>query len=553
MDGGAVTAGGTHVRTDRSGAAPGRGAPRPTQSAPGAGKARARRPHGDARLALTALALTACAACSPPPSAPPDPRACAALAAERSPPLSAELAPFADRLGHQTGALVLDASAPALLTRAHLSEAAERSIDVQYFIFTADNVGKLATDFLLRAAERGVHVRLLIDDILADADGLALQALDAHPHLEVRIYNPSVNTGKSLTGKLSAVASDFRGVNQRMHNKTFVVDGQVAITGGRNVADEYFDYDHEYNFRDRDVLLLGDGASQVQRSFDTFWNSRLAVPVATLLEPEPGTDHAAFARELHRYACDPANFWPEVREQLRELPRAFDAIAHSAELQWVRGVRFVSDAPGKNDGSSGLGGGGLTTDTLRELLRGAHKQVLIQTPYLVTTAPTRRLFADAVRRGVQVKVLTNSLASTDNPEAFNGYQRDRAALLATGIHVFEWRPDAEVRRRLMKSALVQRMDEPPVFAVHAKTMIVDGERLVVGTFNLDPRSANLNTECFAIIPSATLADEVRRRFAEETRAENAWHVTPGWNPDTTAGVWKRVNAWTRGVLPKSIL
>ncbi|MEP6832003.1 MAG: phospholipase D-like domain-containing protein, partial [Gemmatimonas sp.] len=168
--------------------------------------------------------------------------------------LSEHLAAVAPLMRTSTGVYALEEGDVSMVARAWLTEAAEHTIDVQYFIFTADNVGLIAVDYLLRAADRGVHVRVLVDDFMLEADGEELLALDAHPNIEIRLYNPTANIGKNLPTKLYNLTTDFRGFNQRMHNKTFIVDGQVVITGGRNIADEYFDYDHEYNFRDRDVL-----------------------------------------------------------------------------------------------------------------------------------------------------------------------------------------------------------------------------------------------------------------------------------------------------------
>lgn len=179
----------------------------------------------------------------------------------------------------QTGAYILDTGEEALLARAWLADHARSSIEVQYFIWSADNVGILATEALLRAAERGVAVRVLVDDLLIDAPDKTLLALAAHPGVDIRIYNPKHKVGTPLHKRLLNVATDFRGVNQRMHDKTFVVDGRVGITGGRNMADEYFDYDRDYTFRDRDVLLVGDAAQAMRANFEAFWTSPLAVPV----------------------------------------------------------------------------------------------------------------------------------------------------------------------------------------------------------------------------------------------------------------------------------
>jgi phosphatidylserine/phosphatidylglycerophosphate/cardiolipin synthase-like enzyme len=177
--------------------------------------------------------------------------------------LARELRPLADSMQWKTGAYVLEDGEGAMIARAWLCEHAEQTVDIQYFIFSTDNVGLIACDYIVRAADRGVKVRILIDDILVDATPHDLLTLDSHRNIEIRIYNPGVNLGKNIAGKLTKLVTDFKGANQRMHNKTFTVDGMVTITGGRNIADEYFDYDHEFNFRDRDVLLLGKTVSTV--------------------------------------------------------------------------------------------------------------------------------------------------------------------------------------------------------------------------------------------------------------------------------------------------
>lgn len=222
-------------------------------------------------------------------------------------------------------------------------------------------------------------------------------------------------------------------------------------------------------------------------------------------------------------------------------------------MRWVENVRFVSDTPGKNEGTRGLGGGGATTDELMRIIKGAKREIMIQTPYLVMTEMGRELFADAVRQGVTVKVLTNSLAATDNLDSFSGYKRDRDKLLDIGVEVYEWRPDAAIGRSLMSSVLTEQMDHQPVFGLHVKTMVVDESLLVVGTFNLDPRSADLNTECITIIPSGDLARRALTYMNEDIHPENAWRVTKDSNPDEKAGSWRRLKLFWRKIIPKSIL
>ncbi|MEM9022601.1 MAG: phospholipase D-like domain-containing protein, partial [Bacteroidota bacterium] len=209
--------------------------------------------------------------------------------------------------------------------------------------------------------------------------------------------------------------------------------------------------------------------------------------------------------------------------------------------------------PGKNDGTQGLGGGGITTSALVELVEQAQVSLDIQTPYLITTEESRQLFRSAVERGVSIRILTNSLASTDNVEAFSSYQSDREELLNTGVQVFEFRPDAAERSRIMTGELQATLEHQPVFGLHAKTMVVDGHTVVIGTFNLDPRSSNLNTECITIIPSEKIAKGVLEGMEIEFQPENSWPVTLQSNPDSLVSRTKRFKTWTRKILPKAIL
>jgi phosphatidylserine/phosphatidylglycerophosphate/cardiolipin synthase-like enzyme len=479
---------------------------------------------------------------------------CSAIHLNTIPQLTQKLKPFANRMQQQTGVFSLENGDEAMITRAWLSENAEKSIDVQYFIFALDNVGLIAVDYLVRAADRGIKVRILVDDILVEADEEKLLTLASHRNITIKIYNPTVNIGKTIFQKISNLKYNFRGSNQRMHNKTFIVDNKVVITGGRNIADEYFDYDHEYNFRDRDVLLIGGVTKEVIRSFEAFWNSPISVNVTDLLDAShyqlnPGKSF----EQLHQYACDSSNFWPQVREKIKHIPLAFEAIQQSGDLQWIDSVEFVSDTPGKNDGKNGLAGGGHTTDALIQLVNNARRSVVIQSPYLITTELGKKLFKAAIARGVEVKIMTNSLASTDNLQAFSGYQRDRAQLLSTGIRIFEYKPNAAIRHTIMTGALQKKINFSPIFGLHAKSMVVDGHITVIGTFNLDPRSANLNTECVTIIHSDKIASYVLKHIEEELKPENCWETTVNFNPDAEAGIRKNLKLIPMKVIPKNIL
>ncbi|NOT74013.1 MAG: phospholipase D family protein [Cyclobacteriaceae bacterium] len=479
---------------------------------------------------------------------------CSSIHRNDSISLSKLLEPFADKMEDSTGVFVLEDGGGSMVARAWLSEYAEKSIDIQYFIFSPDNVGLIACDYLVRAADRGVKVRIIVDDIMVDAGVHEILTLDSHDNIEIKVYNPGTNLGKNIISKIKKFATDFRGANQRMHNKTFTVDEKIVITGGRNIADEYFDYDHEYNFRDRDVLLLGKIADNVQSSFDEFWNHPLSVPVAWLVDEEKSDSVVANKFErLHQYACNPENFWPQVRERIKNLPLTFEKIQKSGSFVWLDSIEYVSDAPGKNDGSDGIGGGGASTEALVKLIQEAKSTLDIQSPYLITTEKSRNLFSEAVKRGVKVRILTNSLSSTDNIEAFSGYRRDREELLKTGVRIFEFKPDAAERFKVMTGALQMKMNFTPIFGLHAKSIVIDGKITVIGTFNLDPRSANLNTECVTIIHSRKITEGVLKGMDEEFKPANSWETTLTYNPDSKAGTAKNIGTMSRRVIPKGIL
>lgn len=437
----------------------------------------------------------------------------------------------------KSGAYVLEKGEEALLARAWLADHAQKSIDVQYFIWSTDNIGILAAEALLRAAERGVRVRVLVDDLLIDAPPEAMLALALHPNIEIRIYNPLHKVGTSKAKRVTNLVTRFRAANQRMHDKTAIFDGLVAITGGRNMADEYFDYDHDYNFRDRDILVMGPVATAMTASFERFWTSPLAIPVESLLEGRlkkltPERVNKVYAG-LHGYAQKPENFAPEVRQALADLPRKFEGLLR--EMVWDD-VRFLCDMPGKNDGKKGLSGGGRTTAELADAIKHAGKRVTIQSPYLVMPKGGLELFRALVEKGVEVRIVTNSLASTDNLQAFSGYSKQRKAILKAGIKVYEFKPDPAVRRELIER--YPRLEkDPPTFAIHAKTLVIDGETLFVGTFNLDPRSANLNTEVGVLLHNPELAGRVEHNIERDMLQENSWNAAD--KPDSYASAAKK--------------
>jgi len=457
--------------------------------------------------------------------------------ASPSTPLAEVIAPLIAAHPGKSGAYVLEKGEEALRARAWLTDHAVSSIDVQYFIWSTDNIGILASEALLRAAERGVKVRVLVDDLLIDAPPESMLALALHPNIDIRIYNPRLNVGTSTLKKIGNVATGLRSVNQRMHDKTALFDGRAGITGGRNMADEYFDYNQTYNFRDRDMLVLGPVVAEMEASFGRFWASDLAVPVEKLLAREMKRMTPARAGEvyagLHAYAARGENFAPEVRQALVDLPGKFNQL--SQKMAWDD-LLFLCDLPGKNSVKRRLDGGGRTTTALAGELKKARKSVTIQSPYLVMPKGALEIFRDLVRRGVEVRIVTNSLASTDNLQAFSGYQKQRKSILKSGIKVFEFRPDPAIRRELIER-YPKLEKSAPIFAIHAKSMVIDNETLFVGTFNFDPRSANLNTEVGVLLRNPVLAGMVEGQIIRDMAPENSWSAAD--NPDRFAPAEKR--------------
>ncbi|MEW8295681.1 MAG: phospholipase D family protein [Candidatus Thiodiazotropha sp.] len=443
---------------------------------------------------------------------------------------------------------ILEKGEESLLTRAWLTQTAANTIDVQYFIWSTDNIGTLASESLLNAAERGVRVRVIVDDLLIDAEPETLLSLEAHPNIQIKIYNPVHSVGRGFLSRLWHLITDFRGSNQRMHDKVVIYDQTLAITGGRNMADEYYDYDHAYNFRDRDVMVAGSVLPEIQRSFDAFWHSPLSVSLDSLLAEEKqrltGDQVLRYTDWLHRYAQNPENFAPEVRDAITDMGTRFDQIV--SMMQWTE-VEYISDIPGKNSSSDGLDGGGRTTTSLINLLSEAKHQILIESPYLIMPSGGFDFFAELVAAGVEIAIVTNSLASTDNLQAYSGYRKQKQRLLDLGIKIFEFKPKPGIYRHLIDRH-EELGKEIPIFALHAKSLVIDDQVAYVGTFNFDPRSANLNTEVGLVIRDGKIAQQVANAIRRDMAPENSWEAgASDQHQDVNFGKKLKVNLW--GLLP----
>ena len=486
--------------------------------------------------------------------------------------------PLTEKQPDKTGVYILEKGGEALLTRGWLADRATKSIDVQYFIWGNDNIGKLSAETLLRAAERGVHVRVLVDDLLIDAESGDIFAMAYHPNVEVRIYNPVHSVGVSIFKRIANMAINFRGSNQRMHNKMFVVDNLVAITGGRNMENQYFDFGHKYNYRDRDALLIGKVIPELSSTFEEYWHHKLSRPIERLVS-NPFEDNIDWAPEdawgddldvsnselekqlnqltqakvktiyknLHAYANHESNYLPEVRQSLHAISDEVLPVIESA--YWVD-AKFISDRPGKNDTwfNYSLGGGGDSTTALAQLINAAKDNVVIQSPYLVLSDDAWELFKAAIARGIKIKINTNSLAASDNMPAFSGYSSQIDELLEAGIELYEYRHDAQRRQELVKRYTQYKNRALPIFSLHAKTMVVDDSIVYIGTFNLDPRSENLNTEVGIIVKHPDLARAVKQEIEIDMAEGNSWNVKKDGRNNSTS-FWKRTKLFFWKVLP----
>jgi phosphatidylserine/phosphatidylglycerophosphate/cardiolipin synthase-like enzyme len=469
------------------------------------------------------------------------------------PGISVSLALSPGDLSSRTGIYTLENGGESLLSRLWFFDNAKTSIDIQYYSFAKDVTGLVASDRLVMAAERGVKVRILIDDAASRMYSHEIQLLDSHENIEIRVYNAGLMLGR-IDRRLNRTIKNSNRLLRRMHNKTFTIDNVACITGGRNIADEYFDYDHKFNFRDRDVILFGKVVKDVTTSFDNFWNHKLTVPYTKLSgrkAKKKYSDSERFKR-LHRDAEETKDFSQGMRQKVKEFPEEIRKAKQSGQMQWVTSVSFVSDVPGKNEDRKNRKGG-ICSDSLAELFKQAKTSIDIQSPYFILTDESKALITETIKRGVKIRLLTNSLAAIDNIEAFSGYQKDREEILKAGVQIFEFKPHANIRFKLMIPEVQEGINYKAVYGLHSKTLIIDGRITAIGSYNLDPRSENLNTECIAIIRSKEVADNLSKWIEEEFKPENAWQVSLDYNPDAEAGMKKRFKAFSRRIIPKKLL
>ena len=415
----------------------------------------------------------------------------------------------------KTGALLLPDGLDAYAARAMTAQKAGRSLDLQYYIWNDDLTGHLLAREAHAAAERGVRVRILLDDMNAAGLDPQWMALDVHPNIELRLYNPFRNRSGIERG-LELVQRVFS-VNHRMHNKAWIADGRVAIIGGRNIGEEYFAADGEVNFRDLDVLLFGPAVAEASAIFDQFWNSSAVVPMAALHEPS-GEDLRDALADFDDEALV-ANARPYL-ERVAESRSVRDYLRQQLRPVWTDRLQVVSDPPDKRDGDSR--DEWLVVDLL-DMLRGARAKALLVSPYFVPGDVGTRGLSGLAQAGVEVGVITNSLAANDVPAVHSGYAGYRPLLLDNGVHLYE----IKLRGRPESAGPMGSSGA----SLHTKAFVVDDARGFVGSFNLDPRSAALNTEMGVVFDDPALAAGVRDEYLRLSAPESSYWVFLGGNGD----------------------
>jgi phosphatidylserine/phosphatidylglycerophosphate/cardiolipin synthase-like enzyme len=460
---------------------------------------------------------------------------------------------------------IVESGQDSLLGRINLIRSARSSIDVQTFIYSQDDSGFLFFNELLKAARRGVKVRLLSDQLFSLIDPPLLADLAAaHGNFQMRLYNPTF--GRAYTSSAAyvrAILCCFRGFNQRMHTKLLLVDGRVGFTGGRNIDDRYFDWNPDFDFRDRDVVLAGPAVAEMQRMFESFWNNERSVPIARLKDVA-GLLIASDGPPLRDKSIEEEHRTPRVVALAAEASDQADIAARLvADARRVDEVHFIADSPHKHDHVPAEGD--KATREVRELIEGARTSVVIQTPYLVLTEGARDMFRTMHKRANPplVTISSNSLASTDAlPTYALAYKYQRRYEL--GFHLFELKPhplDVPIDVAATGAAAAQALATPAApatdadrarlrassearrfpglgsgsgiaalsttglrISLHAKSFVIDGEIGIIGSHNLTPRSDNYNTEGVLVFRDATMAQRLQAAILRDTAAGNSWLV-----------------------------
>jgi len=480
-------------------------------------------------LTLTWIAL-ALGACATVPSSTTDKDASYAVRDLDSTPLG-ELAHTlaGEREGTKSGFLLLDRGHNALAWRLFMAENAVRTIDAQYFLWKNDRVGRLFIQRLMDAADRGVRVRVIIDDSMTESDPQYLARFGAQPNIEVRLYKPFGPKHKSYVFRWVDFIADFKLLNRRMHNKLYIADDSFMISGGRNIGDDYFEYLAPDVFRSRDLMGVGPIADESSDAFDLFWNSEWTVPIEMAVDPVPSVEDGQAFKETLDKAGDDASNYPPGYSDIGGIEQARTRLAD--ELMWGDSKLLLDTVPG-TDGQPEVpkNAKNVVGIALRKAGDEATESLIGESAYLVFTDSTLEHMQKLKDRGLKIQVLTNSLAANNHTTAFVGYRKQRKLQIGVITELYEYRPDAAAQTALFHELAPGQ--PVPHLGLHAKTMVFDRKTVFVGSFNLDPRSENLNTEIGLLVESSELGRAVAESIAIDMSPGNAWQVRLNDEGDT---------------------
>ena len=473
------------------------------------------------RLIVAALLAAAGGCASLPPGSNFPKTASSAYAHPEQTKLGEHFAAAAAANDGKSGFHIIPVGIDGFAVRMQLIKTAERTLDLQYFILRQDQTGSMLTKAVLEAADRGVHVRVLIDDADTVAGDGQIRLLAAHPQIEIRIFNPFIYRGSSIAIRALEFAIRHGRLDFRMHNKLLVVDNAIALIGGRNVGDQYFQIDPNGQYADDDVFVSGPIVWRLSETFDEFWNSTLAIPVEALAGGRPSAgDLDVYRQHLAAESQQQKSTFQPYTERAASGNPLAAILSGELPMVWAT-ADVVYDTPYKKHVEDGSQPGRLIYDAVARRAAAVDTELLMTTPYFVPTSEELALLEGLSARGVHVDILTNSLDSTTELSAQAGYSRYRKPLLRGGMGLHELRA---MLGNTHGSGESQKIARHGHYGLHAKLYVFDRSRFFIGSMNFDQRSMRLNTEIGLIIANPELAQQIAKRFAAMTELANAYKV-----------------------------
>jgi len=401
----------------------------------------------------------------------------------------------------------------AFKKRMRMIALAEKSLDLQYYIWSTDITGNLLANQIIIAADRGVKIRILLDDLGLKGRDKLLASMDAHPNIEIRIFNPfTARNSRGLN-----FLTDFKRLNHRMHNKVIVADNALAIIGGRNIGDHYFSVSKKGNFKDLDIICAGPVVRDISEVHDYFWNARWAVPVRRLAGNDYTSKHLQKAREKLARKASQHPFPSQVNLSRATMISKLTQLR--SRMVWAHGVYVWNDPKElqqnkKNQKHTIIHQLDRKTSTI-------HQSLLVESPYFIPKSQGVSSLKSLVDRDVQVRILTNSMRSNDVLPSHAGYARYRKDLIQAGVELYELRPDAKEGKKKSKFSFAGSQNA----GLHTKAFVFDQESIFVGSFNLDPRSSSINTEGGLYVESKQLTQDLINYMDADVHPRNSYHVT----------------------------